>query len=142
MCIGDFNAVRGSHERRNSVIPPLATCRDFENFISDRDLIEVPTSGLFYYWYSRRLLPEHVESKLDRALVDNGFMDAWDPMAGVLLPRNCSDHSPLAVKCIKNSFSGPRHFIFGTCGQIMRAFWVWLCSRGRNLLFRNRLYVR
>lgn len=112
MCIGDFNAVCGAHERRSTVMPQQIACRDFENFILKRELLEVVTTGLFYSWSSRRLLPEHVESKIDRALIDQEFMDMWDSVVANLLLRNCSDHSPLIAKCLQNNFSGPRPFRF------------------------------
>lgn len=50
----------------------------------------------------------HVESRIDRALVDQIFMGAWDSVTALLLPR----HSPLVVKCVRDSFTGPRPFHF------------------------------
>lgn len=110
--IGDFNAVRGAHERRSSRLPDAVSCREFLDFIDSARVEEVPASGLFYSWSSRRYLPEHVESKLDRALASDGFLDLWFGVTAVLLPRISSDHSPLVVSCLDQEFNGPRPFRF------------------------------
>ncbi|KAH6805004.1 hypothetical protein C2S51_029835 [Perilla frutescens var. frutescens] len=59
-----------------------------------------------------RLLPDHVENKLDRALMSSSFRDCWDSVAATLLPRLSSDHSPLVVQCGTGGVSGPRPFCF------------------------------
>lgn len=112
MCISDFNAVRWAHERRSTAMPQQIACKDFENLILKRELLEVVTTGLFYSWSSQRILSDHVESKINRALIDQEFMDMWDSFVANLLPRNCSDHSPLIVKCLRNTFLVPRPFLF------------------------------
>lgn len=45
MMIGDFNVVKDAHERRSSVLPKPAACRDFFQFIVDANLIEPSTLG-------------------------------------------------------------------------------------------------
>lgn len=91
--LGDFNAILGAHERRGGLAPQRIACDDFRSFIADLSLVEVPMSGLHFSWSSRRSLGL-VESKLDRALVSEGFMGLWSHVAARLLPRCCSDHAP------------------------------------------------
>ncbi|XP_057779536.1 uncharacterized protein LOC130998119 [Salvia miltiorrhiza] len=47
--IGDFNAVKGAHERRSSVSPSRSSCRDFCDFIEATEFIESPTSVLLIF---------------------------------------------------------------------------------------------
>ncbi|XP_057779485.1 uncharacterized protein LOC130998068 [Salvia miltiorrhiza] len=97
--IGDFNAVKGSHERISGVLPPRGACRDFCRFIEDSGFIESPTSGLRFTWSGRRLLPHHVESRLDRALFSTSFANLWGTINTHALPRATSDHSPIVLQC-------------------------------------------
>ncbi|XP_057779784.1 uncharacterized protein LOC130998382 [Salvia miltiorrhiza] len=50
--IGDFNAVKGAHERRSSIFPLRASCLEFGSFIDDTHFIESPTEGLRFTCFS------------------------------------------------------------------------------------------
>ncbi|XP_057790741.1 uncharacterized protein LOC131007841 [Salvia miltiorrhiza] len=71
---GDFNAVKGAHERSSDCLPNAASCQDFCEFISSSRLIESPTVGLKFTWSGRKFMPSHVESLLDRDLVRQSWM--------------------------------------------------------------------
>ncbi|XP_057808519.1 uncharacterized protein LOC131022998 [Salvia miltiorrhiza] len=110
--IGDFNAVKGAHERISSASPARSSCMDFCSFIGDTCFIESPTDGLRFTWSGHRFLPRHVESILDRALFSQSFADLWDSVVTSVLPRITSDHSPLVLRCNRFSYSGKRQFRF------------------------------
>ncbi|KAH6787731.1 hypothetical protein C2S52_007283 [Perilla frutescens var. hirtella] len=110
--LGDFNVIIRAHERSSSKAPNKISYADFQNFIDEKGLLEVPFSGLFFSWSSRRLLPEHVENRLDRALVSVSFWDRWDTVNATLLPRISSNHSPLVINCVVEGLQGPRPFRF------------------------------
>ncbi|KAH6832231.1 hypothetical protein C2S53_005580 [Perilla frutescens var. hirtella] len=73
LIIGDFNAIRGAHERRWRSKPSPQSCLDFNNFIGAMNVLEVDNNGLFFSWSSRRFFPELCESKIDRALISVNF---------------------------------------------------------------------
>ncbi|XP_057792980.1 uncharacterized protein LOC131009580 [Salvia miltiorrhiza] len=110
--IGDFNAIKGAHERISTVLPHRGSCSDFCNFINESQLIESPTEGLRFTWSGRRFLPHHVESVLDRALFAQGFASLWDSIVTSILPRLTSDHSPLVLQCKNFTPSERRRFRF------------------------------
>ncbi|XP_057808818.1 uncharacterized protein LOC131023288 [Salvia miltiorrhiza] len=110
--IGDFNAVKGAHERISTVRPSRSACRDFCDFIDATNFIESPTSGLQFTWSGRRLLPRHVESRLDRALFSASFADIWNDIVTHALPRLTSDHSHLIFKCNSTDNASRRPFKF------------------------------
>ncbi|KAH6762314.1 hypothetical protein C2S52_019747 [Perilla frutescens var. hirtella] len=110
--LGDFNAVRGSHERRGKAKSSPQACFDFNNFIGDSDLFEVERNGLFFSWSRRRFFPELTESKIDRALISKAFQEVWALISATLLPHLCSDHSPLVVVFKSLMDSGPIPFRF------------------------------
>ncbi|XP_057811447.1 uncharacterized protein LOC131025669 [Salvia miltiorrhiza] len=108
--IGDFNAVKGAHERRSNIAPPRASCLEFGSFIDDTHFIESPTEGLRFTWSGRRLLPRHMESMLDRALFSQDFADIWDSVVTSALPRLTSNHSPLNREVFGNVDSSIHRF--------------------------------
>ncbi|XP_057779879.1 uncharacterized protein LOC130998477 [Salvia miltiorrhiza] len=112
VCIGDFNAVKGAHERISMVTPSRSSCRDFCKFIEDADFIESPTTGLYFTWSGRRFLPRHIESRLDRALFSSGFADMWTNIVTHALPRLTSDHSALVLQCRDADPPGKHSFRF------------------------------
>lgn len=60
LLIGDFNAALGAHERHSSVLPLRTSCQDFQNMISDCQLLEIPMPGGRFTWCGRYIInPEH-----------------------------------------------------------------------------------
>ncbi|XP_057781613.1 uncharacterized protein LOC130999897 [Salvia miltiorrhiza] len=108
--IGDFNAVKGAHERFSSVMPSRASCSEFCRFIDDTGFLEPQSTGLQFSWSGRRFLPTHVESLLDRALISPTFADLWSSVITQVLPRTSSDHSPIVLRC--NSLTTPGRKLF------------------------------
>ncbi|XP_057791084.1 uncharacterized protein LOC131008189 [Salvia miltiorrhiza] len=97
--IGDFNAVKGAHERSSNCLPNATACADFCDFIDALGCIESPTVGLKYTWSGRRFMPSHVESMLDRTFFSETFASPWHSVFTHVLPRITSDHSPIVLSC-------------------------------------------
>ncbi|XP_057789577.1 uncharacterized protein LOC131006422 [Salvia miltiorrhiza] len=110
--IGDFNAVKGAHERLSSVMPSRTSCLDFCRFIDDTSFLEPNSTGLQFSWSGRRFLHEHVESLLDRALISPTFSDLWSSITTQVLPRTSSDHSPIVLRCTQPITPGKKSFRF------------------------------
>ncbi|XP_057779593.1 uncharacterized protein LOC130998178 [Salvia miltiorrhiza] len=110
--IGDFNAVKGAHERSSDCMPNATSCRDFCDFIAASSFIEPPAVGLKFTWSGRRFMPSHVESTLDRALISTDFADYWSSVYTQILPRLTSDHSPIVLRCCNALQMGQRFFKF------------------------------
>ncbi|XP_057779773.1 uncharacterized protein LOC130998369 [Salvia miltiorrhiza] len=109
---GDFNAVKGAHERSSNCLPNAASCQDFCEFIARSRLIESPSVGLRFTWSGRKFMPSHVESLLDRVLYSDNFAALWNSCYTQNLPRITSDHSPIVLRCINTQQGGPRFFKF------------------------------
>ncbi|XP_057790991.1 uncharacterized protein LOC131008108 [Salvia miltiorrhiza] len=110
--IGDFNAVKGAHERISTRLPNAAACREFNDFIAASGFVEPQTSGLRFTWSGRRFMPSHVESVLDRAIVSNSFSDNWQSITSHALPRVTSDDAPLVLICCQAQQTSRRFFKF------------------------------
>ncbi|XP_057790752.1 uncharacterized protein LOC131007855 [Salvia miltiorrhiza] len=97
--MGDFNAVKGAHERVSNRMPDQISCRDFCSFIDETGFIESSIVGLRFTWSGRRFMPSHVESLLDRALYSDSFSDFWFLIYTQNLARVTSDHSLIVLQC-------------------------------------------
>ncbi|XP_035834024.1 uncharacterized protein LOC118482594 [Helianthus annuus] len=103
--LGDFNEVRVSEDRLNSHFDANgALC--FNNFISSGGLQEYNMGGMKYTFLSG---DGSNLSKIDRVLVCGNFMGRWPNASLLALNRSISDHSPLILTTVNNSF-GPSPF--------------------------------
>ncbi|XP_022041021.1 uncharacterized protein LOC110943591 [Helianthus annuus] len=98
--MGDFNEVRDSSERYNSVF--VASSVDvFNNFILAADFHEYNMGGGRFTFMSDK---GDKLSKLDRVLVYGEFKNRW-PIASLLaLERDCSDHRPLLLSTVQSDY--------------------------------------
>ncbi|XP_076918764.1 uncharacterized protein LOC143579301 [Bidens hawaiensis] len=89
--LGDFNAVRFSSERRNSMFDPIST-RDLNTFIFEENLVEYAMKGgKFMFLVGNKL------SKIDRMLVSSEFANRWPDACLRVLPKFLSDHQAYYV---------------------------------------------
>ncbi|XP_071738877.1 uncharacterized protein [Rutidosis leptorrhynchoides] len=102
---GDFNVVRAAHEREGSIFCPL-TAGDFNNFISNSNLVEVPLCGRRFTRSNKFC---NKRAKLDRLLMSNNTLDSWPNMVGRILPNLWSDHCPITLLVDKSDY-GPTPF--------------------------------
>ncbi|XP_010689805.1 uncharacterized protein LOC104903466 [Beta vulgaris subsp. vulgaris] len=72
--IGDFNAISQAADRLNGAPVTEAETQDLSNFIMESQLMEAPSTGLFYSWSNKSLGDERVNSRIDRAYVN----EAWN----------------------------------------------------------------
>lgn len=97
VCMGDFNEVLLSHEKRGGGIMPEWRMRDFREALSDAGLIDIGYTGYDYTWCNNHEFPSTIEERLDRVVVNSGW-HALYPAAQVqhLSTRNF-DHLPLLL---------------------------------------------
>lgn len=94
--IGDFNVVLGAHVRTSSATYPSLPVEEFQEFVDLMGLFDVEAIGNEFTWSTRYNL-ELVSARLDRALDNQIFLDQWNAVELLVLPRYCSDHHPLRL---------------------------------------------
>ncbi|XP_021992110.1 uncharacterized protein LOC110888922 [Helianthus annuus] len=114
--MGDFNAIRASHER--SSYPPYdQSMADFNTFISDAGLNELNMGGSSFTWLKD---DASVASRIDRFFVCDKFIEFWPLAKSTALERRWSDHRPITL--ISNNINyGPAPF---------RLFNSWITHHG------------
>ncbi|RVX10571.1 putative ribonuclease H protein [Vitis vinifera] len=108
-CVGgDFNVIRRSLEKLGgSRLTP--SMKDFDDFISDCELIDLPLRSASFTWSNMQVNP--VCKRLDRFLYSNEWEQAFPQSIQGVLPRWTSDHWPIVLET--NPFKwGPTPFRF------------------------------
>lgn len=105
-CItGDFNAIRNRGEKKGKHFDETAM-REFNNFIFEAGLEDLPMVGRRYTWYKA---DGTAMSRLDRFLVSPEFLINFPDVVQKGLMRDLSDHCPIVLKkCYKDW--GPKPF--------------------------------
>lgn len=123
-CIfGDFNEVRGSHERLSS-ITNFKGVDEFNEFLRRSQLLEISMGGQKFTRVSdngRKFI------RLDRFLATNDFCLLWKNLGVKTLERKWSDHSPIMLYDNRADF-GPKSF---------KLFDAWLNEEGIDRLVKE-----
>ncbi|GKV44689.1 hypothetical protein SLEP1_g51849 [Rubroshorea leprosula] len=121
--VGDFNAVRSVEEKTgNNGL--TAEIREFDGFIREMELNDLPLIGRKFTWYqaSGRSM-----SRIDRVLLSDGWLSMWSEARQWGLCRSVSDHCPIVLKHQQVDW-GPKPF---------RLFDAWLEKEGCRELIRE-----
>lgn len=107
--IGDFNSVRDVNERQGSgQSVDVNDMENFNNFISDSNLVELQLAGRKFTWYR----PDGTcKSKLDRMLVNSSWCQEWPDQILRGGSQSLLDHTPIFIESCKKDW-GPKPFRF------------------------------
>ncbi|GLT87908.1 hypothetical protein SLE2022_059610 [Rubroshorea leprosula] len=108
---------------------------EFNSFIHDAGLINLPLIGRKYTWYSSN--GRHM-SRIDRFLISADWFEKWSDVKQWGLGRSVSDHCPLVLKNEKVDW-GPKPFKFFDswleqleCKELIRKAWNSTVEDGRK----------
>ncbi|KAF9612625.1 hypothetical protein IFM89_003067 [Coptis chinensis] len=73
--VGDFNIVFAVSERKGWGIPSLAAMSNFNTFIHSNALFDTTSMGFKYSWCNKRMGNRIMYQKIDRMLVNQGWID-------------------------------------------------------------------
>ncbi|XP_019435946.1 PREDICTED: uncharacterized protein LOC109342412 [Lupinus angustifolius] len=124
-CIGDFNVVLGAHECRSLRLPARTPCAEFQAFIDHAGLMSLPTSGAQYTWSNRRIGSASTEKRLDRALINEDWLNSFNNTTCSTLPRLVSDHhSNYQVQPRQSSFKFHKMWLLNSdCRRLVAEVW-------------------
>uniref|UniRef100_A0A2N9G614 Uncharacterized protein n=1 Tax=Fagus sylvatica TaxID=28930 RepID=A0A2N9G614_FAGSY len=96
-CIGgDFNVVRFPSEK-SGLVSFNSAMHEFNDFISDCGLLDIPLEGGMFTWSNNREVP--AMSRIDRFLISPAWVDHFGLVNQLRLPRLLSDHFPIRLDC-------------------------------------------
>ncbi|KAL2243069.1 UNVERIFIED_CONTAM: hypothetical protein Sindi_0424900 [Sesamum indicum] len=110
--MGDFNCVKSPEEKQLGVTPTWYELKDFVDCCAALGLLDVPTTGCYYTWYSNNE-SNPVWCKLDQVLHNNEWLEAGLHCGAHFNPSRClSNHSPGIVTIFDNTPTKPKPFRF------------------------------
>ncbi|CAA7028387.1 unnamed protein product [Microthlaspi erraticum] len=91
---GDFNEIMDNSEKQGGPPRSEASFGDFREFLSKNDLYDIQHTGNSLSW--RGVRGTHlVHSRLDRALSNSAWAEAFPTGRSIYLPFEASDHRPI-----------------------------------------------
>lgn len=109
---GDFNAVSVKSERRRiSSHIGLWEIVEFNQFILEMNIVDIPVLGKKFMWFSA---DGGAMSRLDRFLLSESLISAWQVNAQWVGDHDISDHCPIWIVCSSHDW-GPKPFQFNKC---------------------------
>uniref|UniRef100_A0A803Q9W0 Reverse transcriptase n=1 Tax=Cannabis sativa TaxID=3483 RepID=A0A803Q9W0_CANSA len=96
LCGGDFNEIRGIHEKLGGGGKPGYLMKNFNHAIDTCALREIDYEGSQFTWCNGRAA-NMIYERLDRVMVNNNWWKIYAIAKVKHLSRWCSDHSPLLL---------------------------------------------
>lgn len=137
LCIGDFNKFLWQHEKDGGLSFSHDCHCNMLEFLNANSLTDLGFQRPKYTWRCFRNNVAHIQERLDRAVVNDNWLQLW-PEAHVL--HGChigSDHRPLTVELYPHLTKRARPFRFESywveddeCGQIIHDGWEKKISGG------------
>lgn len=106
-CIGDYNDLLVSFEKRGALDHPQWLFDGFRHAIDDCGLMDIGMEGHPFTWERRRGFPDWIEERLDRALVSFPWSNAFPHVVLRNVEAAMSDHSTILLD-FRAIFSGGR----------------------------------
>ncbi|XP_058783019.1 uncharacterized protein LOC131657664 [Vicia villosa] len=132
---GDFNAIKDRRERKGRAVTINNIEIDlFAEFIVNSDLVDVPSKGKKFSWYSG---DGRSMSRIDRFLVSNQVVNKWGVVGQIIGDRDISDHCP--VWLVKDNVNwGPKPFKFNNEWFSFDSFLPFVKKEWRSMNVRGR----
>lgn len=97
VCMGDFNDLLTSEDKKGRVSHPQWLFRGFREAVNDSQLSDIPLSGYNFTWFRGRGTANAVEERLDRAMGNPAWHDRFNRASLQNLVAPVSDHNPILL---------------------------------------------
>lgn len=115
LIFGDFNSVRLREEKANGRQLHTNVLSSFNTLIAEANLFEPPTVGNVYFtWHNEQRKEKRIACKLDRALINETFLEKFPQTHVRTEAPGKSDHAPLVVSVMEKKMKR-RPFRFLNC---------------------------
>ncbi|XP_020690503.2 uncharacterized protein LOC110105345 [Dendrobium catenatum] len=94
--IGDYNCCRYASEKLGGTPISHSNLSDFNNMIFNNKLVDLHSVGCKFTWFNQR--PDNpIHIKLDRVLVNDGWLNVFSNSYCSFQSPSCSDHCPVIL---------------------------------------------
>ncbi|XP_077249093.1 uncharacterized protein LOC143888523 [Tasmannia lanceolata] len=112
IALGDFNITRFADERWGGADPNLSDMNDFNDYIEDCSLLDLRSVGQILSWNNRSCTGNLKLRRLDRALVNEEWLQVFPTSYVQYKNPGLSDHSPIIVLTSPVHNTGGKPFKF------------------------------
>ncbi|KAL0928336.1 hypothetical protein M5K25_000211 [Dendrobium thyrsiflorum] len=135
--MGDFNCCWYVSEKLGGLAISQGSLVEFNNMIFDNCLRDLNTVGCSYTWFNQRSdKPIHI--KLDRALVNIAWQNAYPNSYCSIQSPSCSDHCPLIIHS-GIPLNSHHRFLFKNYWANIDKYWILLLKVFSNPIYGNPL---
>ncbi|XP_026440659.1 uncharacterized protein LOC113339633 [Papaver somniferum] len=120
--------------------------RDFNRFIDQQELMDLPIAGAKYSWSSSANSPNPRLSKIDRFLISPEWEDHFPSINVSALARPLSDHKPIMLSCSYEDWGAPLFrceatwFLEPTLFPLMKTWWTsFNCTGSASFVMAKKL---
>ena len=112
---GDFNCIRRNSEKLGSSAMNATAMSEFNDFVDDATLLEMPTTASTYTWCNMKQ-SRPILCHLDCTLISSNCLLSFPHYATHIGPRHLSDHAPLIItldagrRCARSHFKFYNHW--------------------------------
>lgn len=96
ICTGDFNEILHAYDKNGGINHSRNLIQDFQDFLSHKDMEELPQRGCRYTWCNNRSIGT-VQKKLDRCIANWELKKLFPHAIVTALAPISSDHSPIII---------------------------------------------
>ncbi|XP_073119607.1 uncharacterized protein [Henckelia pumila] len=135
-CIGDFNDLLCHSEKRGRIPHPINLINGFREAVNDSGLIDLGMKGHWFTWERSRGSDMFVEERLDRAMANSSWMNAFKTAEVSNLEVISSDHSAIFLNIDSKIIARKRRFRFenawlleSECKAVVHHSWK-ICEGG------------
>ncbi|XP_074288767.1 uncharacterized protein LOC141613925 [Silene latifolia] len=107
--LGDFNAVLSPIERLGGNTTD-AEMQHFQDCVSICGMEDIPATGALFTWSNKQEPSERVYSRLDRAMGNQEWLDAYGDSVAHFHPEGLFDHCPCTVMDRNVELGGRKNF--------------------------------
>ncbi|XP_074283590.1 uncharacterized protein LOC141608133 [Silene latifolia] len=94
--LGDFNNVLAMNERIGSEVT-VAELKGFQDCVDSCGLMDIPAQGAFFTWTNKHEVGSMVFSRIDRAMITDGWLDRYPDTLTTFHPEGIFDHCPCTM---------------------------------------------
>ncbi|XP_020262517.1 uncharacterized protein LOC109838490 [Asparagus officinalis] len=109
---GDFNAITSDEEKLGGAALTESDTMDFRDFIEECQLTHLKTESCYFTWNNKQDSTSRVWSRLDRALINDCWLNMHNSSHIEFLLPSFSDHSPGLVSIYDDCVQGKKPFKF------------------------------
>ena len=85
---------------------------DFQQCLKFCYLQEQTNTGPFFTWSNKQEGEARVFSRIDRVVLNDGWMELFPESVSMFFHENLSDHCPCSVKLLSHIYNKPKPFRF------------------------------